>query len=92
MLFPRADVRENSLETWNLISRTCWVFHHIHASDQGFAEMLSHAETIKVCSGYAQPGEIEAFCAHPEDTPQVWSWFVISGWVDGGGSVSTENS
>eukprot|EP00752_Nemacystus_decipiens_P011601 g10302.t1 len=37
----------------------------------GFAEMIQHTETVKVCFGYAEPGEIEEFCAHRLDPPQL---------------------
>eukprot|EP00752_Nemacystus_decipiens_P010138 g9034.t1 len=39
----------------------------------GFADLMHHSETIKMCSGNAQPGEIEAFCAEQKDPPQLYA-------------------
>lgn len=43
--------------------------------------MIQHTETVKVCFGYAEPGEIEQFCARRLDPPQVRCVCMCVLWV-----------
>lgn len=39
--------------------------------DQGFAEIVHHKDTVKVCSDNLDPADMESFCARHRDAPQV---------------------